>query len=131
MRNPKPEIRNLRPQTLNPKQGDDVIDLLYICEFTLNFYHSKAQLERHQRKGLSVCRNLQRFRGGLVFKAHRLCVLLNSRLESNKEEKIWLARALPTLNPQPSTLNPQPATRNPQPATINPQPQPYPLNPKP
>ena len=31
--------------------------------------------------------NLQRFRGGLVFKAHRLCVSLNSRLESNKEEE--------------------------------------------
>ena len=28
-----------------------------------------------------------RFRGGLVFKAHILCVSLNSRLESNKEEK--------------------------------------------
>ena len=32
-------------------------------------------------------RNGQRFRGGLVFKAHRLCVSLNSRLESNNEEK--------------------------------------------
>jgi len=32
-------------------------------------------------------RNVQRFRGGLVFKAHRLCVSLNSRLESNKEGK--------------------------------------------
>jgi len=31
-------------------------------------------------------RNVQRFRGGLVFKAHRLCVLLISRLESKKEE---------------------------------------------
>jgi len=31
-------------------------------------------------------RNLKRFRDGLVFKAHRLCVALNSRLESNKEE---------------------------------------------
>ena len=31
-------------------------------------------------------RNVQRFRGGLVFKAHRL-VSLNSRLESNKEEE--------------------------------------------
>jgi len=31
--------------------------------------------------------NVQRFRGGLVFKAHRLCAALNSRLESNKEEK--------------------------------------------
>ena len=28
-----------------------------------------------------------RFRGGLVFKAHRLFVSLNSRLESNKEEE--------------------------------------------
>ena len=28
---------------------------------------------------------MKRFRGGLVFKAHRLCVSLNSRLESNKE----------------------------------------------
>ena len=27
------------------------------------------------------------FRGGLVFKAHRLCVSINSRLESNKEEE--------------------------------------------
>ena len=30
---------------------------------------------------------MKRFRGGLVFKAHRLCVSLNSRLESNKEEE--------------------------------------------
>ena len=30
---------------------------------------------------------VQRFRGGLVFKAHRLRVSLNSRLESNKEEE--------------------------------------------
>ena len=30
---------------------------------------------------------LQRFRGGLVSKAHRLCVSPNSRLESDKEEK--------------------------------------------
>jgi len=28
-----------------------------------------------------------RFRGGLVFKSHRLCVSLDSRLESNKEEE--------------------------------------------
>ena len=35
---------------------------------------------------------MQRFRGGLVFKARRLCVSLNSRLESNKEEedaRVW------------------------------------------
>jgi len=30
---------------------------------------------------------VQRFRGGLVFKVHRLCASLNSRLESNKEEE--------------------------------------------
>ena len=52
---------------------------------------------------------MQRFRGGLVFKAHILCVSLNSRLESNKEEeedmnisplgaaraldKVWLTKA--------------------------------------
>jgi len=32
-------------------------------------------------------RNVQRFRGGLVFKAHGSCVSLNSRPESNKEEE--------------------------------------------
>jgi len=32
-------------------------------------------------------RNVQRFRGGLVFKAHRLCVSLNSRRESNNQKK--------------------------------------------
>ena len=32
-------------------------------------------------------RNVQRFRGGLAFKAHRLCASHNSRLESNKEEE--------------------------------------------
>ena len=32
-------------------------------------------------------KNVQRFRGGLVFKVHRLCVSLTSRLESNEEEK--------------------------------------------
>jgi len=38
--------------------------------------------------GRLLHRNVQRFRGGLVFKAHRLCVSLNSRLESNKEEEV-------------------------------------------
>ena len=32
-------------------------------------------------------RNVQRFRGGLVFKADRLCASTISRLESNKEEE--------------------------------------------
>ena len=30
---------------------------------------------------------MQRFRGGLALKAHRLCISLNSRLESNEEEE--------------------------------------------
>jgi hypothetical protein len=30
---------------------------------------------------------VQRFQGGLVFKAYRLCASLNSRLESRKEEE--------------------------------------------
>jgi len=38
-------------------------------------------------QGLSFLLHVQRFRGGLVFKAHRLRVSLNSRLESNKEEE--------------------------------------------
>ena len=37
---------------------------------------------------ITVHRNVQRLRGGLVFQAHRLCVSLNSRLESNKEGAI-------------------------------------------
>ena len=46
----------------------------------------------HEKKGIghlgpTLYRNVQRFRGGLVCKAHRLCVSLNSRLESNTEEK--------------------------------------------
>jgi len=43
----------------------------------------------HARSGTGqqlLRRNEQRFRGGLVFKAHTLCVSLNSRLESNREE---------------------------------------------
>jgi len=39
-------------------------------------------------------RNVQRFRGGLVFEAHRLCVSLNSRFESNKEEEDLLCRVV-------------------------------------
>jgi len=38
---------------------------------------------------------VQQFRGGLVFKAHRLCVSLNSRLESNKEEEKVDLRKVP------------------------------------
>jgi len=47
-----------------------------IC-FGLRFSGSRSRMQGGE--------NVQQFRGGLVFKAHRLCVSLNSRLESNKE----------------------------------------------
>jgi len=42
---------------------------------------------RKPRREQLLHRNVQRFRGGLVFKTHRLSVSLNSRLESNEEEE--------------------------------------------
>ena len=46
-----------------------------------------CQVNRSETVGQLPHKNVQRFRGGLVFKAHRLCVSLNSRLESkNKAE---------------------------------------------
>ena len=47
---------------------------------------TKLRGVRQQRCVLIII-NVQRFRGGLVYKAHRLCVSLNSGLESNKEEE--------------------------------------------
>ena len=44
----------------------------------------EKQEAHHKNHHEKVPCNVQRFRGGLVFKAHRLCVSLNSRLESNK-----------------------------------------------
>ena len=41
-----------------------------------------------------VHRNVQRFRGGLVFQAHRLCVSLNSRRARNNEEKKTVLEAV-------------------------------------
>ena len=46
-----------------------------------------AMFARRRTREQLLHRNVLRFRGGLVFKAHRLCVSLNSRLESNKEEE--------------------------------------------
>ena len=40
-----------------------------------------------------LCRNVKRFRGGLVFEAHRLFVSLNCRLESKEEKKKSLGRS--------------------------------------
>ena len=46
--------------------------------------HAKEERYFHVGGLREACR---RFRGGLVLKADRLCVSLNSRLESNKEEE--------------------------------------------
>jgi histone acetyltransferase MYST1 len=32
------------------KQGDDIIEVLYMCEFCLSFYKTKDELERHQKR---------------------------------------------------------------------------------
>jgi len=53
---------------------------------------SRSTCRRHSY--LLLRRNVKRFRGGLVFEAHRLCVSLNSRLESNKEENAAIIFAL-------------------------------------
>jgi len=47
----------------------------------------QMKAHRYTVWGLLLHRNVQRFRGGLVVKAVRLCVSLNSRRESNKEER--------------------------------------------
>ena len=49
--------------------------------------HNREHLARFPSEMFPVIEHVQRFRRGLVFKAHRLCVSLNSRLESNKEEE--------------------------------------------
>jgi len=57
--------------------------------FKVLFLRSEAAMKNNYSTtdtGPNRFRNVKRFRGGLVFKAHRLCVSLNSRLESNKEE---------------------------------------------
>ena len=55
------------------------------------FMHVRVLTESHPNADVQAphTTNGQRFRGGLVFKARRLCASLNSRLESNqKNEKI-------------------------------------------
>ena len=65
-------------------------------------------------------RNVQRFRDGLVFKANRLCVSLNSRLESNNVEGPGVgfeARAPTRENiPHPTPYTLHPTTHTPHPA---------------
>ena len=51
-----------------------------------NYPNPGATTRQEFGGGLAV-QHLQRFRGGLVFEAHRLCVSLNSKRESNTQEK--------------------------------------------
>ena len=47
-----------------------------------SYFSNRAPQVRRQKPGVNT-----QFRGGLIFKALRLCVSLNSRLESDKEEE--------------------------------------------
>ena len=75
-------------------------------------------------KKVLLHRNVQRFRGGLVFKAHRL--VYHSTLGLRVIKKKNIKKVHP--EPKPSTLKPYPATFDPKPSTLNPTP--YTLNPK-
>ena len=63
----------------------------FLCTRFFKNTCSRTQLEssmsRRSRGKQILRRNVQHFRGGLVFKAHRRCVSLNSRLESNQVEE--------------------------------------------
>ena len=48
----------------------------------------KKNVREQMREEQLLHRIVQRFRGGLVIKARRLCVSLNSKIERNKEEEI-------------------------------------------
>ena len=75
--NPAPEARNPKPTTLKPQT----------CTLKpVPSTNSPATLPTPKSPIMNAVTR-QRFRGGLVFKAHRLCASLNSTLESNKEEE--------------------------------------------
>jgi len=71
----------------------------------------------------------ERFRGGLVFKAHRLCASLNSRLESKKEREFGSplcgVRAVVSSKPENQTLKPTPCSPSPNTQTRTLQPKHY------
>jgi len=65
-----------------------VVSIMYALRFNqLTWSVDDWQALVDQHATVLLPRNVQRFRGGLLFKVHRLCVSLNSRLESNKEEQ--------------------------------------------
>ena len=88
-------MKNLKSSGLNPPCGSN-----HFRQST-TFEEKAGFLVPKNRTPLSMGRqreaHVKRFRGGLVFKAHRRCVLLNSRRESNKEglEVVGVEPSLP------------------------------------
>ena len=68
---------------------------------------------------------MQRFRGGLVFKAHRLLFhsTLCLRVKTKKRETVPGTPDPEIRNPEPETRNPKPDTRNLKPGFRNPEPE--------
>jgi len=62
------------------------VDLFCVLGFGFRDHVRGPRMDQPRVEQL-LHRNVQRFRGGLVSKAHILYVPLNSRLESNKEEE--------------------------------------------
>jgi len=71
----------------------------------------RARQDTPTRAACSRC-GVQRFRGGLVFKAHRLSVSLTSRLESNKEEEKCGVDRDGTCNPPQCRAEPPGTSRH-------------------
>ena len=94
--NTKPQSPNHRPKAQTPKSNHTPGFGFGVSTFEFQVSGSRfrasciphtSKHKPHSPNHTPGSRNVQRFRGGLVFKAHRLCGSLNSRLESNKEEK--------------------------------------------
>ena len=68
-------------------------------EFLDRELYSSAKLSI-QEQAQELYRNVQRFRGRLIFKAHIICVSLNSRIASNKEEEERIAKPGPEFGPE-------------------------------
>jgi len=79
---PLQSILKVRKAPLSPGVGPGLFPAK-VERFVPQTPHVNLRIGGQPERG----RDVQRFRGGLVFKVHRLCVSLNSRLESNKEEE--------------------------------------------
>jgi len=77
-----------------PTEGNISWQVYFPAELSnLDYAHralilAAVPLQKVDHREQLLHRNVQRFRGGLVFKAHRLCVTLNSRLDSNNAHTV-------------------------------------------